>query len=147
MNFTDLLKRAQEYFNLAPDKENERQTIELISSGVSFRGATLWVLMLAILIASLGLNVNSTAVIIGAMLISPLMGPIIGMGLAIGINDLGLLRRSLKNYAVATLISVLTATVFRSQTRTIPESVFFYLRNSGNGNTLNLTPRGAQCRY
>ncbi len=112
MNFTDLLKRAQEYFNLAPDKENERQTIELISSGVSFRGATLWVLMLAILIASLGLNVNSTAVIIGAMLISPLMGPIIGMGLAIGINDLGLLRRSLKNYAVATLISVLTATVF-----------------------------------
>ena len=94
MNFTDLLKRAQEYFNLAPDKENERQTIELISSGVSFRGATLWVLMLAILIASLGLNVNSTAVIIGAMLISPLMGPIIGMGLAIGINDLGLLRRT-----------------------------------------------------
>ena len=75
-------------------------------------GANLWVLIFAIFIASLGLNVNSTAVIIGAMLISPLMGPIIGMGLAVGINDLDLLRRSLKNYGVATLISVLTAMIY-----------------------------------
>ena len=74
--------------------------------------ANLWVLIFAIFIASLGLNVNSTAVIIGAMLISPLMGPIIGMGLAIGINDLDLLRRSAKNFGVATLISVLTATFY-----------------------------------
>lgn len=102
-------ERVKEYFNLQPDKEDEQQTIAQISSSVAFRGANLWVLIFAILIASLGLNVNSTAVIIGAMLISPLMGPIIGMGLAVGINDLDLLRRSAKYFGVATLISVLTA--------------------------------------
>ena len=108
-NFTDW---AGYYFNLMPDKEDERAIIEQISSGVTFKGANLWVLIFAIFIASLGLNVNSTAVIIGAMLISPLMGPIIGMGLAVGINDLDLLNRSAKNFGVATLISVLTATVY-----------------------------------
>ena len=101
--------RVKEYFNLQPDKEDEQQTIAQISSNVAFRGANLWVLIFAILIASLGLNVNSTAVIIGAMLISPLMGPIIGMGLAVGINDLELLKRSAKHFGVATFISVLTA--------------------------------------
>ena len=100
------------YFNALPDKENEKETIRQISSGVTFHGANLWVLIFAILIASLGLNVNSTAVIIGAMLISPLMGPIIGMGLAVGITDLELLKRSATNYLVATVISVLTATLY-----------------------------------
>ena len=105
----EILKK---YFNAMPDKENEEDTIKSISAGVSFHGATLWVLVFAIFIASLGLNVNSTAVIIGAMLISPLMGPIIGMGLAVGINDFELLKRSAKNYVVATVISVITATVY-----------------------------------
>lgn len=100
------------YFNAMPDKEDEAETVRAISAGVSFRGATLWVLVFAIFIASLGLNVNSTAVIIGAMLISPLMGPIIGMGLAVGINDFELLKRSVKNYIVATVISVITAMVY-----------------------------------
>lgn len=100
------------YFNALPDKENEEEVIEQVSSDTMFRGSRLWVLVFAIFIASLGLNVNSTAVIIGAMLISPLMGPIIGMGLGIGISDLTLLRRSLKNYLVATIISVLTATLY-----------------------------------
>lgn len=100
------------YFNVMPDKEDEADTVSQISSGVTFHGANLWVLIFAIFIASLGLNVNSTAVIIGAMLISPLMGPIIGMGLAVGISDLELLKRSAKNYLVATVISVLTATVY-----------------------------------
>lgn len=99
-------------FNALPDKEDEKETINQISSGVYFRGSNLWVLIFAIFIASLGLNTNSTAVIIGAMLISPLMGPIIGMGLAIGINDLELLKSSIKNYMVATVISVLTATIY-----------------------------------
>lgn len=112
MVFKNLLERVGYYFNLMPDKEEERECIERISKEVSFKGANLWVLIFAIFLASLGLNVNSTAVIIGAMLISPLMGPIIGMGLAVGINDLDLLKRSAKNYAVATLISVLTATLF-----------------------------------
>lgn len=102
----------ERYFNMMPDKDNEQETIERIEAGVPFRGANLWVLVFAIFIASLGLNVNSTAVIIGAMLISPLMGPILGMGLAIGIYDTKLLKRSLKNLAVATFISVLTATIY-----------------------------------
>jgi len=112
MTIAELVNRAGYYFNLMPDKEDEREIVEQINSGVSFRGAQLWVLIFAIFIASLGLNVNSTAVIIGAMLISPLMGPIIGMGLAVGTNDLGLLKRAAKNFGVATLISVLTATVY-----------------------------------
>ncbi len=107
-----LWKTIKQYFNALPDKEHEAETIEQISSGVSFHGSNLWVLVFAIFIASLGLNVNSTAVIIGAMLISPLMGPIIGMGLAIGIGDLPLLKSSIKNYFVATVISVLTAMIY-----------------------------------
>lgn len=100
------------YFNVSADKENEAETVSNISGGVTFHGANLWVLIFAVFIASLGLNVNSTAVIIGAMLISPLMGPIIGMGLAVGINDIELLKRAAKNYAVATVISVLTAMLY-----------------------------------
>lgn len=112
MEIGHITEKIKIFFNILPDKENEQEIIAQISSGVSFRGANLWVLIFAIFIASLGLNVNSTAVIIGAMLISPLMGPIIGMGLAVGINDLELLKRSAKNYGVATLISVLTATIY-----------------------------------
>ncbi|MBO1363864.1 TIGR00341 family protein [Prevotella sp. A2931] len=100
------------YFNALPDKESEVETINQISSGVRFHGSNLWVLIFAIFIASLGLNLNSTAIIIGAMLISPLMGPIIGMGLSVGINDFELLKRSVKNYLVATVISVITATIY-----------------------------------
>lgn len=112
MNFDTIWRRLKGHFNLMADKEDERGVIEQVSNGVVFRGTNLWILMFAILIASLGLNVNSTAVIIGAMLISPLMGPIIGMGLAVGINDFDLLKRAVKNYMIATLISVITATVY-----------------------------------
>lgn len=111
-NAKDLVNRAKAYFDLNADKKDENEIIERINSDIHFRGANLWILIFAILIASLGLNVNSTAVIIGAMLISPLMGPIIGMGLAVGLNDLKLLKHAAKNYGVATLISVLTATVY-----------------------------------
>ena len=103
---------AKRFFNALPDKTDETATVEQISDGVTFRGANLWVLIFAIFIACLGLNLNSTAVIIGAMLISPLMGPIIGMGLAVGRVDLELLKRSLTNYGVATVISVLTAALY-----------------------------------
>ena len=112
MNNKSLWKNIRGYFNALPDKEDETEFIKQISSGVTFHGANLWVLIFAILIASLGLNVNSTAVIIGAMLISPLMGPIIGMGLAVGIDDFDLLKRSVKNYLVATVISVITAMIY-----------------------------------
>lgn len=100
------------YFNALPDKENEEEIIEQVKQGIVFHGSNLWVLIFAIFVASLGLNVNSTAVIIGAMLISPLMGPIIGVGFGIGIIDLELLRRSFKNFAISTFISVVTATLY-----------------------------------
>ena len=76
-----ILSKIKAHFTVMQDMEDEKEIVAQITSGVSFRGANLWVLIFAIFIASLGLNVNSTAVIIGAMLISPLMGPIIGMGL------------------------------------------------------------------
>lgn len=107
-----LLTKVRNHFNLMADREDEQQVIDDISRNAVFNGANVWVLIFAIFVASLGLNVNSTAVIIGAMLISPLMGPIIGMGLAVGINDLDLLKRSFRNYAVATVVSVVTATIY-----------------------------------
>lgn len=94
------------------DKENDYNTIESIKADVDFRGAKLYILIFAIFIASLGLNVNSTAVIIGAMLISPLMGPIIGFGLGLGISDFQLIRRSFRNLMLTTIFSVLTATIY-----------------------------------
>lgn len=101
------------YFDLRREvRDEENATIESIKEGIEFRGANLWVLIFAIFIASLGLNVNSTAVIIGAMLISPLMGPIIGIGLAIGISDFSLLKRSFRSYLLATVISIITATIY-----------------------------------
>lgn len=106
----------EKYLDLNKNKEDEQLTVETIRNGVEFKGANLWILIFATFIASLGLNVNSTAVIIGAMLISPLMGPIMGVGLAIGQNDFELLKRSLKNYLVATLFSVVTATLYFSFT-------------------------------
>jgi len=87
-------------------------TINSIVKGVEFKGANVWILFFAILIASVGLNVNSTAVIIGAMLISPLMGPINGVGLSVGINDSALLKHSLKNLIVMVLISLTASTAY-----------------------------------
>ena len=94
------------------DKAGDVATIESLKGDVEFRGTKLWILICAILVASIGLNVNSTAVIIGAMLISPLMGPIIGFGLGFGIADLDLVRKSLRNLALTTLFSITTATIY-----------------------------------
>ena len=102
----------RQYFDMSENREKEEDVVDEIASGVAFKGANLWILICAVFIASLGLNINSTAVIIGAMLISPLMGPILGMGLAVGIDDLPLLRRAVKNYMVATIIGIITATVY-----------------------------------
>lgn len=102
----------RQYFDMSENREKEEDVVDEIASGVTFKGANLWILICAVFIASLGLNINSTAVIIGAMLISPLMGPILGMGLAVGIDDLPLLRRAVKNYMVATIIGIITATVY-----------------------------------
>lgn len=99
-------------FSLKGYVEGESQIEDEIRQGITFRGSQAYILVFAILVASLGLNTNSTAVIIGAMLISPLMGPIIGIGLAIGITDFDLLRRSGRNLLIAAAISVAASTVF-----------------------------------
>lgn len=99
-------------FNLQEDQASEKATIEEIKKGVVFRGASLWILIFAIMVASVGLNVNSPAVIIGAMLISPLMGPIMGIGLGVGINDFELIIKALRNLAIAVGISVLTSALY-----------------------------------
>ena len=99
-------------FNLHEDSAQSSTTISDIKKGVEFKGANLWILIFAIFVASIGLNVNSTAVIIGAMLISPLMGPIIGIGLGAGINDLDLIRKALRNLGVAIVASVLTSALY-----------------------------------
>ena len=99
-------------FNLNLDKADEDDIVLSIKTNSVFVGANLWTLIFAILIASIGLNVNSTAVIIGAMLISPLMGPIMGVGLGIGINDFELVKKGLRNLLIATLISIVASTLY-----------------------------------
>lgn len=101
-----------ERLSLTDDKADDDVIDSRIRGDVEMRGSNLWILMFAILVASIGLNVNSTAVIIGAMLISPLMGPIMGIGYGTGINDYELIRRSLKNLFIATLIALLTSTLY-----------------------------------
>lgn len=91
---------------------DKQGTIEDIKDNISMKGHTAWVLVFSILIASIGLNISSPAVVIGAMLISPLMGPILGVGLSIGINDIDTLRRSLINLGVMVGLSLLTSFLF-----------------------------------
>ncbi|WP_297086869.1 DUF389 domain-containing protein [uncultured Draconibacterium sp.] len=98
------------------DGTDVQATIEGIKRDIGFRGPTAWILIFSIFIASIGLNVNSTAVIIGAMLISPLMGPILGIGLSIGTNDFETLLRSLKNLGIAVSIALITSTLYFSLT-------------------------------
>ncbi|MEJ5993117.1 TIGR00341 family protein [Pedobacter sp. Du54] len=99
-------------FSLRHDNAEESETTESIRNNVEFKGANLWTLIFAIFIASIGLNLNSTAVIIGAMLVSPLMGPIMGIGLGIGTNDFDLVKKSARNLAIATIFAVATSSLY-----------------------------------
>lgn len=87
-------------------------TLTAIKGDIPFKGATAWILICSIFVASVGLNANSTAVVIGAMLISPLMGPILGVGLSVAINDIDTLKKSLINFGVMIILSLLTAFLF-----------------------------------
>jgi uncharacterized hydrophobic protein (TIGR00271 family) len=100
-----------ELLNIRKNTDQEAARDAIIAD-ISFKGHTAWILICSIFIASVGLNANSTAVVIGAMLISPLMGPILGIGMSLAINDIFTLRRSLKNFAVMVVLSVLTAYLF-----------------------------------
>ncbi|MCB6183136.1 TIGR00341 family protein [Leeia sp. TBRC 13508] len=106
----------KERFSLSDDKAEDAEIEYRIRDGVELRGATPWILMFAIFVASIGLNVNSTAVIIGAMLISPLMGPIMGVGLGLAVYDFDLVKRSLTNLFIATIISLIVSAIYFSLT-------------------------------
>ena len=106
------LRQTIRYYANIYDHIDTDDAAQRIKNSIWFRGPNAWILAFSIIIASAGLNVNSTAVIIGAMLISPLMGPIIGMGLAIGTNDLELLKQAVKNVLVMVLISLAASTLF-----------------------------------
>ncbi len=110
---TEFLKhRVLERFALGADAASQEEVNSNIHKGITIRGTNLWVLIFAIFIASLGLNTNSTAVIIGAMLISPLMGPIIGMGYSMGVYDFNLLKESLRNFLFMIVVSLITSAIF-----------------------------------
>jgi uncharacterized hydrophobic protein (TIGR00271 family) len=94
-------------------KETDREaTIEGVKKDISFKGHNAWILIFSVFVASIGLNVSNTAVVIGAMLISPLMGPIVGLGLSVAINDVETLRKSLINLGVMVVLSVITAYLY-----------------------------------
>ncbi|WP_417557845.1 DUF389 domain-containing protein [Mesoflavibacter zeaxanthinifaciens] len=109
--FKSIKTFLQELLDFREDTDRDA-TIEAIKNDIPFKGATAWILVCSIFVASIGLNANSTAVVIGAMLISPLMGPILGVGLSIAINDIDTLKRSLINLAIMIVLSLLTAFLF-----------------------------------
>ncbi len=106
------MKNIIDILNLSEGEDDKAKTLESVKKNIDFKGANLWILACAIIVASVGLNVNSTAVIIGAMLISPLMGPIVGAGFALGIYDFALLKRSLRNLLNATVVSLFVSTLY-----------------------------------
>ena len=110
------IKDVMRFLRLTHEQEDSQIIHDSIESAVVFRGTNLWILIFAILIASVGLNMNSTAVIIGAMLISPLMGPIAGVGYSIATYDRLLLRKSLKNYIGSGAAAILTSFIYFSLT-------------------------------
>lgn len=112
MGAFDIIRNILHFFNLDSELEHSDSVYEEIKKGIIFRGTNLWILIFAIIIASVGLNMNSTAVIIGAMLISPLMGPINGMGYSIATYDFDLFRKSIKNFSFAIIASLVASTAY-----------------------------------
>jgi uncharacterized hydrophobic protein (TIGR00271 family) len=100
-----------ELFDFRHDTDHEA-TIAAIKADISFKGATAWILIFAVFVASIGLNVDSTAVVIGAMLISPLMGPILGIGMSFALNDIDTFKKSLINLGTMIGLSLLASFLF-----------------------------------
>ena len=106
------MTKLQDVFNLAHDQAHPDKIDAAIRANTRVSGTNMWVLMFAIAVASIGLNVNSTAVVIGAMLISPLMGPIVGVGYGAAVGDTALIRQAARNIIVFIAISLVTATLY-----------------------------------
>lgn len=111
--FQSLREYIPQLLNIKTGTDKEA-TAKIIREGVSIKGQTAWILVFSILIASIGLNVSSTAVVIGAMLISPLMGPILGIGFSIGVNDVDTLKASVINFGAMVFLSLITSFLFFS---------------------------------
>lgn len=115
MTYSEFTKRAKRFMRerlSLTDYTDVQAASANIRSNIPFRGPNIYILFVAIVIASVGLNVNSIPVIIGAMLISPLMSPIIGFGMGLGTNDTDLLLASLKNLGIMFVISLLASTLY-----------------------------------
>lgn len=111
----EIQKKARTFLSRLLDirEDTDREsTVEAVQKDISFKGHNAWILIFSIFVASIGLNVSSTAVVIGAMLISPLMGPIVGVGMSVAINDVDTLKRSFVNLGIMVGLSVLTATIY-----------------------------------
>lgn len=109
--WVEFKKFIKELLDIQEDTDRD-STMEIVKRDISFKGHNAWILVFSIFVASIGLNVSSTAVVIGAMLISPLMGPIVGVGFSVAINDVDTLKRSLVNLGVMVVLSVLTAYLY-----------------------------------
>lgn len=112
MNRTDFVNKVFSYIDLESDLENFDQIQKTIERDANFRGTNIWILVFAIVVASVGLNMNSTAVIIGAMLISPLMGPINAIGFSAATYNFNLFRKAIKNFGFAVLASLVASTIY-----------------------------------
>lgn len=110
MTIKQLFQKSVHYLSIKTELEDFDSIHQEIQKGIIFKGTNLWILVFAILVASVGLNMNSTAVVIGAMLISPLMGPINGIGYSIATYNLILFRQSLKNFGFAVIIGLVAST-------------------------------------
>ncbi len=109
-----LRKKMNHIIDLHYGKQHETKIIEDIKRQAQFRGSNIWMLIFASLLTSIGLHINSVVILVGAMLISPLMGPIIGIGLSLGIHDTSFLKKSTRNFAIVTSVTVFIATLFFS---------------------------------
>lgn len=112
MKQNKMIHKLLGYINLDRDIDSFDAIHDNIEKEINFKGTNLWILIFAVIVASIGLNMNSTAVIIGAMLISPLMGPINGMGYSIATYDFLLLRKSANNFAFAVVASLIASTTY-----------------------------------
>ncbi|HKK79877.1 MAG TPA: DUF389 domain-containing protein, partial [Phaeodactylibacter sp.] len=113
--FSELWKALKEWFRSLLDLReglDREGTIVAIRTNKRMQGANAWLLGCSIMIASLGLDLNSPAVIIGAMLVSPLMSPILGIGLGVAINDKDAMFTAMRHFAIAIVIALVTSTFY-----------------------------------
>lgn len=109
--FSNLRSQISNIVNLNDHIDTDKAS-QYIRSNIDIEGPNAYILAFAIVVASVGLNTNSIPVIIGAMLISPLMGPIFGIGYGLGTNDTSFLKKAFKNLLIMVIISILASSIY-----------------------------------